>query len=87
MKVKKQINNNKLKEALKGSKEVFYAINHYKGLDDQQLLKIHRFNLLTQFEKDLMYLCAMNPIKEVADLYGCSRQYIYKLLDKIREKL
>lgn len=86
MKVK-QINNDELKEALKDSKEVFNAINSFTDCDDEQLAKIQKFNLLTQFEKDLMYLCATHSVIEVAGLYGCSRQYIYKLLDKIKNKL
>lgn len=83
----KQINNDELKEALKDSKEVFNAVNSFTGCDDEQLAKIQKFNLLTQFEKDLMYLCATHSVIEVAGLYGCSRQYIYKLLDKIKNKL
>lgn len=86
MKVK-QINNDELKEALKDSKEVFNAVNSFTDCDDEQLAKIQKFNLLTQFEKDLMYLCATHSVIEVAGLYGCSRQYIYKLLDKIKNKL
>lgn len=86
MKLKK-IDNNKLKLALKESKKIFNLINTDINYDDEQLHKIHKFNQLTQFEKDLMYLCATNSVVEVANLYGCSRQYIYKLLNKIQTKL
>ena len=83
----KKIDNDKLKAALKDSKEVFNAVNTYTGCNDEQLNKIHKFNQLTQFEKDLMYLCATHSVIDVAELYGCSRQYIYKLLNKIQTKL
>ena len=34
-----------------------------------------------------MYLSVTNTIPEVAALYGISRQYVYKLLNKIKLKL
>jgi hypothetical protein len=85
----KKIDNEKLLTALKDRNHVISAINGYTDeYDDEQLLKIQKFNNLTQFEKDLMYLCATeDSIIKVAKLYSCSRQYIYKLLNKIKQKL
>ena len=83
-----EINNEKLLTALSDRNDVISAINNYTDYDDEQLLKLKKFNNLTQFEKDLMYLCAKEgSVIEVAKLYGCSRQYIYKLLNKIKLKL
>lgn len=84
----KQIDNEQLKLALSDSKNVISAINEANDYDDEQLLKLQKFNDLTQFEKDLLYLCSTMPsIIEVSKLYSCSRQYIYKLLHKIQQKL
>ena len=84
----KELDNLKLKEALSDRNNVISAINDLTDYDDEQLLKLQKFNNLTQFEKDLMYLCAtMDSVISVAKIYGCSRQYIYKLLNKIKEKL
>ena len=84
----KGLDNLKLKAALSDRNNVISAINESTDYDDEQLLKLQKFNNLTQFEKDLMYLCAtMDSVIEVAKLYSCSRQYIYKLLNKIKEKL
>lgn len=84
----KELDNLKLKEALSDRNNVISAINDLTDYDDEQLLKLQKFNNLTQFEKDLMYLCAtMDSVISVAKIYGCSRQYIYKLLHKIQKKL
>lgn len=80
-------NNDKLIAALKGSKEIYLDIISVKGIDDKQLNKLNKFDKLPQFDKDLMLLTATRPIPEVAELYGISRQYVYKLLKKIKEKL
>lgn len=79
--------NEKLLSALKDRNDVIDSINQYTNYDDEQLLKLKKFNNLTQFEKDLLYLCSIHKVIEVAKLYGCSRQYIYKLLNKIKLKL
>lgn len=79
--------NQKLISALSDRNDVISAINNYKNYDDEQLLKLKKFNNLTQFEKDLLYLCSIYKVIEVAKLYCCSRQYIYKLLNKIQNKL
>ena len=79
--------NQKLLSALKDRNDVIDSINQYTNYDDEQLLKLKKFNNLTQFEKDLLYLCSIHKVIEVAKLYGCSRQYIYKLLNKIQLKL
>lgn len=79
--------NEKLLSALKDRNDVIDSINQYSNYDDEQLLKLKKFNNLTQFEKDLLYLCSIYKVIEVAKLYECSRQYIYKLLHKIQNKL
>lgn len=79
--------NEKLITALKDRNSVIDSINQYTNYDDEQLLKLNKFNNLTQFEKDLLYLCSIHKVIEVAKLYDCSRQYIYKLLNKIQKKL
>lgn len=80
--------NQKLLSALSDRNDVIDSINQYTNYDDEQLLKLKKFNnLLTQFEKDLLYLCSIHKVIEVAKLYDCSRQYIYKLLNKIQLKL
>lgn len=79
--------NEKLLSALSDRNDVIDSINQYTNYDDEQLLKLKKFNNLTQFEKDLLYLCSIHKVIEVAKLYGCSRQYIYKLLNKIQLKL
>lgn len=79
--------NEKLITALKDRNSVIDSINQYTNYDDEQLLKLKKFNNLTQFEKDLLYLCSIHKVIEVAKLYDCSRQYIYKLLNKIKKKL
>lgn len=79
--------NQKLLSALKDRNDVIDSINQYDNYDDEQLLKLKKFNNLTQFEKDLLYLCSIHKVIEVAKLYDCSRQYIYKLLNKIKLKL
>lgn len=79
--------NEKLLSALKDRNDVIDSINQSSNYDDEQLLKLKKFNNLTQFEKDLLYLCSIYKVIEVAKLYECSRQYIYKLLHKIQNKL
>lgn len=79
--------NQKLLSALSDRNDVIDSINQYTNYDDEQLLKLKKFNNLTQFEKDLLYLCSIYKVIEVSKLYGCSRQYIYKLLNKIQLKL
>lgn len=73
--------------ALKDRNNTIDSIMQYGDYDDEQLLKLQKFNNLSQFEKDLLYLCAIHKVVEVSKLYGCSRQYIYKLLNNIQSKL
>lgn len=80
-------NNENLINALKDRDEVIEGLNYFGGLDDTQITMLARFKQLSQFEKDIMYLSAIKPIPEVAELYGISRQYVYKLLKKIKLKL
>lgn len=79
--------NQNLISALKDRNNTIDSIMQYGDYDDEQLLKLQKFNNLSQFEKDLLYLCAIHKVVEVSKLYGCSRQYIYKLLNNIQSKL
>lgn len=79
--------NQNLISALKNRNNTIDSIMQYGDYDDEQLLKLQKFNNLSQFEKDLLYLCAIHKVVEVSKLYGCSRQYIYKLLNNIQSKL
>lgn len=79
--------NQNLISALKDRNDTIDSIMQYGDYDDEQLLKLQKFNNLSQFEKDLLYLCAIHKVVEVSKLYGCSRQYIYKLLNNIQSKL
>ena len=82
-----QNQNQNLISALKDRNDTIDSIMQYGDYDDEQLLKLQKFNNLSQFEKDLLYLCAIHKVVEVSKLYGCSRQYIYKLLNNIQSKL
>lgn len=79
--------NQNLISALSDRNNTIDSIMQYNDYDDEQLLKLQKFNNLSQFEKDLVYLCAIYKVVEVSKLYGCSRQYIYKLLNNIQSKL
>lgn len=79
--------NQNLISALSDRNATIDSIMQYGDYDDEQLLKLQKFNNLSQFEKDLLYLCAIHKVVEVSKLYGCSRQYIYKLLNNIQSKL
>ncbi len=79
-------NNENLINALSERDEVISGLEYF-SLDDEQVTMLARFKQLSQFEKDIMYLSATKPIPNVAELYGISRQYVYKLLKKIKLKL
>ena len=48
--------NEKLLSALKDRNDVIDSINQYTNYDDEQLLKLKKFNNLTQFEKGFAIL-------------------------------
>lgn len=79
-------NNENLINALSERDEVIEGLEYF-SLDDTQVTMLARFKQLSQFEKDIMYLSVTNTIPDVAELYGISRQYVYKLLKKIKLKL
>lgn len=79
-------NNENLINALSERDEVISGLEYF-SLDDEQVTMLTRFKQLSQFEKDIMYLSVTNTIPDVAELYGISRQYVYKLLKKIKLKL
>lgn len=92
MKVWKQYDNDALKEALFGSKEVIREAEellseHIDEVDDHQLLIFQRYKALPQFERDLLYLVSKYPISKVAELYGVTSSYIYIKIKKIHNKL
>lgn len=80
-------NNDVLKVALKDSKEIIKSILNDNDFDDEQLSKVLKYNNLPQLEKDLIFLTSQYSITDVAKMYNVSRQYIYKLLNKIKSKL
>lgn len=77
-------NNEILKASLSDSKEIFQSILSSEDLDDEQLGKLMKFYNLPQLHKDLLFLSSQYPVAEIALMYGVSRQYIYRLLNKIK---
>jgi hypothetical protein len=84
MKLRTPYNNEILKAALSDSKEIFNSILSSEDLDDEQLAKLEQYNKLPQLHKDLLFLSSQYPVAEIALMYGVSRQYIYRLLNKIK---
>lgn len=80
-------NNDILKVALKESKEIINSILNNNDFDDEQLNKVLKYNNLPQLYKDIIFLTSQYSISDVAKMYNVSRQYIYKILNKIKSKL
>lgn len=80
-------NNDVLKVALKDSKDIINTILNDNNFDDEQLSKVLKYNNLPQLYKDMIFLTSQYSISDVAKMYNVSRQYIYKLLNKIKSKL
>lgn len=87
MKIQKAYSNKELIEALKDSKEIFECILTEFDLDDEQLKTLNKYQQLTQFERDVLYLYSQISVNEIAKLYGCSKQLIYDRLREIKRKL
>lgn len=87
MKIVKAYDNNKLKEALVDRDNVINSILMEDNYDDEQKIKINKYLQLSQFQKDLLYLCSVMKIKDVCELYAVSHTHIYNNLKKIKELL
>jgi predicted DNA-binding protein YlxM (UPF0122 family) len=85
--MKTYCNNDILKAALHDQKEIVKTILETYDLSDEELDKVLKYNSLPQLDKDIIFLTSQMPVSDVANLYGVSRQYIYKLLKKIKSKL
>ena len=86
MKIHKAYSNKELIAALQDRNETYNSCFQFE-LDDEQIEKLNRYNNLSQFEKDVLYLYYQYNVKEVARLYGCSKQLIYSRLKEIKDKL
>jgi hypothetical protein len=84
MKIVKAYDNNKLKEALVDRDNVINSILMEDNYDDEQKRKINKYLQLSQFQKDLLYLCSVMKIKDVCELYAVSHTHIYNNLKKIK---
>ena len=62
-------------------------ISDNSDYDDTQLMKINKYLRLSQFQKDLLYLCSIMKIKDVCELYKVSHTHIYNNLKKINSVL
>lgn len=80
-------NNDILKAALHDQKDIIKSILNEFDLSDEELDKVLKYNSLPQLDKDIIFLTSQYPVIEVAKMYNVSRQYIYKLLNKIKPKL
>ena len=78
--------NDIVKAALSEEKSIINSLTDF-DLDDEQLRKVLIYKSLPQLDKDIIFLTSQYPVIEVAKMYNVSRQYIYKLLNKINEKL
>lgn len=88
MKIVKAYDNNKLKDALADRDNVINSIVMDDiNYDDEQKRKINKYLQLSQFQKDLLYLCSVMKIKDVCELYAVSHTHIYNNLKKIKEIL
>lgn len=79
--------NDVLKAALQDSKTIYKSMKESFDFDDEQLKVLEVFENLSQFDKDLIYLSSVYPVSEIANMYNVTRQYIYKLLHKVQDKI
>lgn len=89
-KLNKAYSNEALVEALKERDSVYESIKgEINGYDysDEDLLVFEKFDNLTQFQKDLVYLSSKMSVYDVADLYGVSASLLYKHLREIQKLL
>lgn len=79
--------NDVLKAALQDSKTIYKSMKESFDFDDDQLKVLEVFENLSQFDRDLIYLSSVYPVSEIANMYNVTRQYIYKLLHKVQDKI
>mgnify|MGYP003482644748 FL=1 len=78
--------NDIVKAALSEEKSIINSLTDF-DLDDEQLRKVLIYKSLPQLDKDIIFLTSQYSVADVAQMYNVSRQYIYKLLNKINAKL
>lgn len=78
--------NDIVKAALSDEKSIINSLTDF-DLDDEQLRKVLIYKSLPQLDKDILFLTSQYSVVDVAKMYNVSRQYIYKLLNKINAKL
>lgn len=78
--------NDVVKAALSEEKSIINSLTDF-DLDDEQLRKVLIYKSLPQLDKDIIFLTSQYSVAYVAQMYNVSRQYIYKLLNKINAKL
>lgn len=78
--------NDIVKAALSDEKSIINSLTDF-DLDDEQLRKVLIYKALPQLDKDILFLTSQYSVVDVAKMYNVSRQYIYKLLNKINAKL
>lgn len=78
--------NDIVKAALSEEKSIINSLTDF-DLDDEQLRKVLIYKSLPQLDKDIVFLTSQYSVADVAQMYNVSRQYIYKLLNKINAKL
>lgn len=87
MKLLKEYNtNDELKNTIQSLRQNLPYID-YNELDDEQLAKVTKYFNLSIFEQDLLLLTSNLSIVKVANLYNCSRGYIYRKIKQIMSKL
>lgn len=79
--------NDVLKAALQDYKTIYKSMKESFDFDDDQLKVLEVFENLSQFDRDLIYLSSVYPVSEIANMYNVTRQYIYKLLHKVQDKI
>lgn len=80
--------NSLLKELLTNRDEIYTAINQEViDVDDEQLSRLNKVNLLQPFERDLLYLSSFMPVAKIAEVYCVSKKHIYNQLHNIQNKL
>ena len=78
--------NDVVKAALSEEKSIINSLTDF-DLDDEQLRKVLIYKSLPQLDKDIIFLTSQYSVSDIAQMYNVSRQYIYKLLNKINAKL
>lgn len=89
-KLHKSYNNQDLLDALKDRDSVLESIKgEINGYDysDEELEVLDKFENLTPFQKDLVYLSSQISVYDVADLYDVSASLLYKHLREIKQIL